>query len=64
MTHQQYQQYIEREISSLNMLIDEKILHGLSYRSEARRHRELIRQARKMRRQPLMLRMLSFISLF
>ena len=64
MTHQQYRQRIEHEIDSLNVVIDEKILRGLSYRFEARRHRDLIRQMRKIRRRPVLSRMLSFVSIF
>lgn len=64
MSQQQYQLRIEQEIDSLNWVIDEKIAQGISYRSEARRHRELIRQVRRLRRRPMLSRMLSFVSLF
>lgn len=64
MSHHQYQARLEHEIDQLNWVIDEKITRGVSYRAEARRHRELIRQARKMRRRPMISRMLSFVSLF
>ena len=51
MKYNQFQKNIEEQIENLNLLIDEKILHGISYRAEARRHRELIRWARRDRKQ-------------
>lgn len=35
---------IEREIKALNWRIDVKIVQGLSYAKEARRHKMLVRQ--------------------
>lgn len=64
MTQHQYQHRLESELDSLNSLIDEKIIRGLSYRSEAKRHKMLIKQARQMRRRPLFSRVLSYVSLF
>ncbi|MDQ5928014.1 MAG: hypothetical protein QG633_452 [Patescibacteria group bacterium] len=64
MSQHQYQHRLENELDSLNSLIDEKIIRGLSYRSEAKRHKMLIRQARQMRRQPLFSRVLSYVGLF
>lgn len=49
MKYQQFQEKIEDQIESLNMLIDEKILHGISYRAEAKRHKALIKWARRDR---------------
>ncbi len=64
MNYKQYQESIENQLNTLNLLIDEKILHGLSYRSEAKRHRELIQQARRERRQPFFARLAGAIALF
>ena len=35
---------IEKEIKSLNWRIDVKIVQGLSYAAEARKHKRLVRQ--------------------
>ncbi|OGZ45755.1 MAG: hypothetical protein A3C84_00330 [Candidatus Ryanbacteria bacterium RIFCSPHIGHO2_02_FULL_48_12] len=35
-------QLAKREIKKLNRLIDQKIIRGESYRSESRRHKELV----------------------
>lgn len=49
MSYDSYKRSLEREIEALNWLIDDKIMHGVSYRHESRQHKELIKQARKMR---------------
>ena len=47
---------IKSEIASLNRAIDRKILRGLDYSDEARRHKMLRAQIRKVRqRRPHML---------
>jgi hypothetical protein len=64
MKYQEYTQHLSKELDSINWVIDEKILRGLSYQLEARRHRELIKQARRARRRPLLDRVFSYVSLF
>jgi hypothetical protein len=48
MNHNQYRQAIERELSKLNKEIDVKIITGLDYHDDARRHRQLLTQMRRM----------------
>ncbi|MEK7605972.1 MAG: hypothetical protein AAB458_00010 [Patescibacteria group bacterium] len=65
MKYHQFQDRIEDQIQSLNMLIDEKILHGISYKAEAKRHKALIRWARRDRKQrSLFAKFASFTALF
>lgn len=64
MGYKHYKKHIEREIDALNLLIDEKIMHGLSYRKEAKRHKDLIRWARRNRQPSFMTRMATVLSLF
>jgi hypothetical protein len=44
MSQHQIQKTIEAEISHLNQVIDLKVIRGLSYKSEAKRHRFLLSQ--------------------
>ena len=44
-----YYKKIKSEIASLNRTIDRKILRGLDYSDEARRHKMLRAQIRKVR---------------
>ncbi|MBP9771768.1 MAG: hypothetical protein KBD16_02475 [Candidatus Pacebacteria bacterium] len=64
MQYKEYKQHLEQELETLNWVIDEKILRGLSYKSEARRHLDLIKQARRERRRPLFTRLMSAMALF
>ena len=64
MKYKEYAERIEKEIDSINWRIDEKILRGLSYAAEARRHKALIRQVRRERRHPVLNRVFSYVSLF
>lgn len=65
MKYKQFQEKIENQIESLNVLIDEKIMHGISYRAEAKRHKALIRWARRDRKQrSLFAKFASFTALF
>lgn len=64
MKYPEYKQRIEAEINSINWRIDEKIVRGLSYAAEARRHKALIKQMRRERRHPLLNRVVSYVSLF
>ncbi len=64
MKYKEYAQRIEAEIDSINLSIDEKILRGLSYAREARRHKALIKQMRRERHYPILNRVFSYVSLF
>ena len=44
MSKQKLSKIIKRELAALNETIDWKIVKGLSYQSEARRHKMLLRQ--------------------
>ncbi len=48
MSKYQLKKTIEREIKDLNWKIDMKIVRGLSYREEARRHKLLLMQLRRL----------------
>lgn len=50
MTHTQYAHVLQSELQKLNEKIDLKILYGQSYSSDAKRHKMLQEQARKLRR--------------
>ncbi len=60
MTKYQYLNAIEREVKKLNETIDRKIVMGVDYSFEARRHRFLLARAKKLRRQSLFTRFFSF----
>jgi hypothetical protein len=49
MTKSELLKTVKRELRELNWRIDMKILRGLSYREEARRHRILLRQLEHLR---------------
>lgn len=53
MSKSQYLKNVEREIMRLNRMIDRKILSGLGYGDEARRHKRLLGLTRELRRRPL-----------
>jgi len=44
MTRQKLERTVRKEIAALNELIDWKIIKGMPYSREARRHRFLLRQ--------------------
>jgi len=44
MSQHQYVKHINKELRRINEIIDFKILHGLSYREETRKHKELLNQ--------------------
>jgi len=46
-------QEIRKEINNLNDVIDLKIIRGLSYKNEARRHRFLVAQLANLSSRPL-----------
>lgn len=55
---------IKKEIVKLNDIIDEKIIRGLSYRDEARRHKFLREQKRAIFRASFFKNPMRFISTF
>lgn len=55
---------ISYEIERLNQIIDKKIIRGVNYRAEAKKHRELLRLLKRDRRQFSFGKMFSFISIF
>ena len=48
MSKYQLKKTIEREIKDLNWRIDMKIVRGISYRNEARRHKLLLMQLNRL----------------
>lgn len=61
MSKQAFEKEIRKELDRLNRRIDEKIIRGLSYAAEARRHKQLIARLRPART-GFFSRSLSFIS--
>ena len=47
MTRHEYLKLLEKELHTINKLIDQKILHGEDYFHEARDHRILVRKVRQ-----------------
>lgn len=47
MSRKTYLRLLNDEIQKLNGVIDYKIIHNHDYRSEARRHKKLLRQIRR-----------------
>ena len=64
MNYRQFGETIEKELQNLNLIIDEKILHGISYREEARRHKALIKWARRNRQTSFFRKLSSAMALF
>ena len=44
---------LQKEVKNLNAVIDMRIIKGLPYKSEARRHKFLVGQLASLRRQPV-----------
>lgn len=44
MSKQTYIKHVGKEIKRINDIIDFKILHGLDYKSEIRKHKDLLSQ--------------------
>lgn len=59
MTRNQYKNFIEKELHALNQKIDLKILQGMDYNDDARRHRMLREQARTLRRRAFLQKAMS-----
>lgn len=69
MSKQNFEKVLRRELASLNDRIDEKIMRGLSYSVEARRHKMILSQLASIRRASRsgsgwFLKSLSFVSSF
>lgn len=64
MTRQQLTNILERKIAMLNRLIDARIVAGIPYPDEAREHKMLLSQLRKIRAYSFFNRSLSFLHLF
>lgn len=65
MNRYQYKFAIEKEIKKLNQTIDSKILSGMRYRDDARRHKDLLRQIRKIdQKRSFFPRAFQFLTLF
>ena len=66
MSKQEMTQSIKRQIVLLNSKIDGKILRGKSYRAEARRHRMLLAELRRIQKRTWFVapRSLSFLHMF
>jgi len=47
MDKKKYLRVLNKEIQQLNGLIDYKIIHDYDYRTEARRHKRLLRDVRR-----------------
>ncbi len=44
MSKHQYMKHISKELKKINEIIDFKILHGLNYKEETKRHKDLLGQ--------------------
>ena len=53
MSRYQLQKTIKKELKDLNWRIDMKIVRGLPYRTEARRHKFLVMQFNRLKKQSL-----------
>jgi hypothetical protein len=58
MTKRQYLRIVENELANLNERIDKRILSGLGYDSEARRHKRLLGLTRELKRKSFFDRLL------
>jgi len=55
---------LSSELAKLNQEIDLKIIKGLSYEKEARRHRTLLSQLKRLQRESFWSKSLQYLSLF
>lgn len=60
MTKYQYLKTAEKELTLLNSMIDQKILRGLGYGDEARRHKRLLGLTRELRKRSFLGQLLTF----
>lgn len=49
MSHREHNRAVIQELRRINETIDRKIIHGESYRAEAKRHFQLLRLLRRSR---------------
>lgn len=64
MSKKEYKIVLKKEIEKINHKIDQKIVWGLNYKQEARRHKELILKMKSLGKQSVWNRALSFMTLF
>lgn len=60
MSKHQYMKHISKELKKINEIIDFKILHGLNYKEETRKHKELLGQMTMFRGDKPKFKFLSF----
>ena len=60
MSKHQYLRNVENELAILNQTIDRKILAGLGYGNEARRHKRLLGLTRELRKRSVLGQLLAF----
>ena len=60
MTKYQYFRALENELAELNRAIDRKIVLGLKYNEEAKKHKMLVRKVKFLRGKALLTRMFTF----
>ncbi len=53
MSKQQFKSALQEELNKLNEQIDWKVLRGLPYAREARRHRQIVAELRRLNRHHL-----------
>lgn len=53
MTKREYIHSLQKKLKQINQVIDFKILHGLKYHEEARRHKEILARIKKQRENTL-----------
>lgn len=61
MNARQYAQSINEEIKTINKIIDQKIIRGLNYYEDAKRHRLLLQQRSRLVREKRMFTFISFL---
>ncbi len=61
MTKTQYLHIVEKELTYLNDRIDRKIISGLGYDSEARRHKRLVGLTHQLRHKTFLGRILGMV---
>ncbi len=61
MNAREYAHSIDSEIKMINRIIDQKIIRGLNYYEDARRHKLLLQQRSKLIKEKRMFRFMSLI---
>lgn len=62
MTPNQYKNMIEKEIQKVNERIDYKIVHGMRYSDESRKHKLLLQKISRYRTENIFSRLLKTLS--